>query len=320
MKLAIQLVTWNGEKWLPGLFESLKKQNMATINWELFVLDNGSKDGTVDFLRKELPMLGIPYELIESSENTGFAGGHNRLFSKTREVEYVCIINQDLRFEPGCIQKLVTFLDAHTEVAVVAPRLMRLGSTGIIDSLGLKKYRSWRVVDSEAGEVWSSYGRSFDSQDSIPVFGVSGACAMFRRFVLDAVSFPDGAIFDESYGSYKEDVDLAFRFSARRQSQTSHVLLDSIAYHARGSGNGKKDQSFFIRYHSYRNHLATLYKNFSLRYILDIPFIVCYEIGKFLWYLCSNPKVLLAWVELWNVRSLLKKKRVWIQKLTSDNV
>jgi GT2 family glycosyltransferase len=132
---------------------------------------------------------------------------------------------------------------------------------------------------------------------------------MFRMSALRQVAFPDGTIFDESYGSYKEDVDLAFRM--KHKGLRSFVLTDAIAYHARGSGDGKKDQSLAVRSQSYRNHLATIFKNFSLRDILDFPFVLCYETAKAGWYLCRDPKVLGAWRDLWIKRKELKEKRVW---------
>ncbi len=302
MKLTVQLVTWNGARWLPGLFACLRAMDYGqwAMDLRLLVLDNGSTDETVEMLKKELLALPFPCELIERKDNIGFAGGHNQLFKKalaaSEAPEAILIFNQDMEFEPDCISKLAQFLEVHQEAAV-APRLMRLESRSTIDSLGLKKYRTWRVADIGSGHVCKPTA----------VFGVSGACAMFRSQALRQVAFPDGAIFDESYGSYKEDVDLAFRM--KHKGLRSFVLPNAIAYHARGSGDGKKDQSFRVRYHSYRNHLANIYKNFSREYILDFPFVVCYEIGKFLWYLLRDPKVLRAWADLWRMRKTLYERR-----------
>lgn len=322
MKLAVQLVTWNGARYIPPLFESLKKNweehtdsldqtKKMTPDWMLYILDNGSQDDTVSTLKQELKKFSFLYGWRQENTNTGFAGGHNRLFAMNK-AEYTLIINQDLVFERDCIDQLVNFLNRHPEAGAVAPRLMSLFEHDTIDSLGLKKYRNGRVVDVGAGKHLNTRGHKHSSTE---VFGVSGACAMFRRSALSAVAFADGAIFDESYGSYKEDVDLAYRLS--RTTYRSFVLLDAVAYHARGSGRGKKNQPFSIRYQSYRNHLATLYKNFSFQSgLIDFPLILCYESVKLAWYFVFDHKVLKAWKELWLHRGELKAKRRWIQKIS----
>jgi GT2 family glycosyltransferase len=159
--LSLHLVTWNGARYISPLFASLKKSTHYSLpTTHLLVLDNGSTDGTVELLKRELVDLPFSHQLIERKDNIGFAGGHNHLFLKAseaneaNEVQYVLMFNQDMEFEPECIPKLVQFLDAHSEAAAVAPRLMRLGQQSkqlkqstqskqqVIDSLGLKKYRT----------------------------------------------------------------------------------------------------------------------------------------------------------------------------------
>ena len=63
MKLTVQLVVWNGEKYIPYLFESLKKQTFK--DWNLLILDNGSTDNTVNLVKKELNNLSVQNVLIE---------------------------------------------------------------------------------------------------------------------------------------------------------------------------------------------------------------------------------------------------------------
>ena len=124
MKLAIHLVTWNGAKFIPSLFESLKRNKLQGTSYKLLILDNGSTDKTVFLLKKELADFSVPYEFIEGTENLGFAGGHNLLFQKT-DAEFVLLLNQDLYLGPDCIQKLLQTMEHRLELVAVAPRLMR---------------------------------------------------------------------------------------------------------------------------------------------------------------------------------------------------
>ena len=88
MKLSINLVVYNGAKYVHSLFASLKKQTFE--DWKLFVLDNNSQDQTKELIKKELDNFDIQSKLIENKENIGFAGGHNQLFGQT-ETEYFLI-------------------------------------------------------------------------------------------------------------------------------------------------------------------------------------------------------------------------------------
>lgn len=66
----------------------------------------------------------VPYKLVINSKNEGFAGGHNQVYRDT-DGEYFLLLNQDMYLQPNCLQSMVDFLDAHTEVGAVSPRLMK---------------------------------------------------------------------------------------------------------------------------------------------------------------------------------------------------
>ena len=212
-KLSVHLVTWNGAKYVPFLFESLRKQTYK--DWTLFVLDNNSDDNTVELIKKELSNFSIQSKVVEDKTNLGFAGGHNQAF-KESDAEYILLLNQDMFLAPDCLEKVVRFLDQHPEAASVSPRLMKwnfpTNFTDQIDALGLKVYRSRRVVEQYTQQNWQELKKKFSSA-ILPVFGVSGALPVFRTFALKSIAYEDGSIFDESYHSYKEDVDLAFRLA-----------------------------------------------------------------------------------------------------------
>ncbi|EKE05928.1 MAG: Glycosyl transferase, partial [uncultured bacterium] len=218
MKLTVQLVVWNGEKYIPYLFESLKKQTFK--DWNLLILDNGSTDNTINLVKKELNNLSVQNVLIESKTNIGFASGHNFLYTKN-DSEYILLLNQDMYLEEGCFAKLVEYLDKNNKVASASPRLVQWKFGEIekgfenslsenIDTLGLKVFRSRRVVDLYTGQNWQEVKNSFVGKEENEVFGVSGALPIYRRSALKVVE-EGGLIFDTLFGSYKEDVDLAFR-------------------------------------------------------------------------------------------------------------
>ncbi|MDD2757782.1 MAG: glycosyltransferase family 2 protein [Patescibacteria group bacterium] len=335
MKLSVHLVVWNGAKYIPYLFDSLKKQSGK--DWFLFIWDNKSTDGTVTAIQKELSDFSQPYRLEQSDVNLGFAPAHNKLIRAT-DSEYFLLLNQDMYLAPDCLEKMVKFLDEHPETAAVSPRLMKWNFSDIqnglagtfspeVDAIGLKIFRHRRVVEWLTQATWPV--KNLAEKNEVEVFGVSGAFPLFRRSQVKEVFFADGAMFDESYHSYKEDVDLAYRLTAR--GFKSFVLLDSVAYHDRaGAGTkeahdpaaarNKKNQSSWVKYHSYKNHLATLYKNeYGQNLALDFLWILWYELKKFVYFLLFDRAVLAGLKEIWRARIDLKNKRAQIKKLRQIN-
>lgn len=336
MKLNIQLVTWNGGKYIPYLFDSLRRQDFS--DWSLQILDNASQDDTAERIKKELSNLSVPYTFIQNKTNEGFAGGHNSLFRKNNS-DYVLLLNQDMYLESGCLKRMIEYLEAHPEITGVSPRLMRWdfqllvnqnsqrekdvellkrSFTDQIDALGLKIFRNRRVIEQYTRQDWSKIQSTF-SGNELSVFGLSGALPLYRSSDLKDLLYADGSLFDGTHHAYKEDVDLAYRLLSA--GKHSLVLLDVCAYHDRsGAGpretgdaeaaKNKKLQSEWVRYHSYKNHLMTLYKNeYGFNFLLDFFWIFWYELKKFFWLLIFDKTVLKGLAEVFKQRWILKEKR-----------
>lgn len=330
MKLTLQLVTYNSQKYIPYLFRSLRAQTY--IDWELLILDNGSVDKTVEIVQNETKNITQCSKIIISTENSGFAGGHNHLFKQTSS-EFILLLSNDVYLLPDCIEKLITFLDNHPDVSVVAPRIMKWNFeilkentnnlfssfTNHVDSLGLKVFRNRRVTEWYQREDWKNINYIFKDQQSISVFGVSGALPVYRRSILESIN-RNKDIFDHLFAAYKEDVDLAFRL--RQAGLNSRVVLDALAYHDRQAAGSrslsdwsaswnKMTQSSTIKYYSYRNHLMMLYKNeYWQNTILDFPWIFWYELKKFVYFLLFDRAVLTGLIYIWGNRAKLKESRI----------
>lgn len=327
MKLSVQLVTWNGAKYIPHLFASLRAQTYK--DWTLHVLDNGSTDGTADAVAR----MGIgTFERLQ--ENIGFVGGHNRLFTEYHDADLVLLINQDMVLEPDCIGELVRFMEAHPRAAAVSPRLMRWDpATGEksdrIDTLGLALYCTGRVVDWMHGHAWeegmcdvlpyrTAVLREEHEECFVEVFGVSGAMPCFRIAALRGLP-ASSSIFDEHFFSYKEDVDLAWRL--RWMGWKAYLLPHAVAYHDRtaagpdGAGDYAaakhwKTKSELVRKYSYRNHWFALIKNAPWSRAL-----LWFELKKLMYLLfrepsvvrfCLNKKLFSA---MWNARRVIRRAR-----------
>ncbi len=341
MKVSINLVTWNGKKYLPYCLESIFAQTFK--DFSLLILDNGSTDGTAEFL-KNYKLQITNYKIIFNKENVGFAAGHNQVV-KTAKSDYVLMLNQDIILEPDFLEVAVKFLDSHPEVAAVTGKILRWNfennqKTNQLDSCGLKIFKNHRVIELGTGETDS------EKWDRLcEVFGVSGAAPVYRRKALEDVAIPryfglsstffhgaqwsrdndpladEREYFDTDFFSYKEDVDLAYRL--RLRGWQAWYLPEARAYHDRAArsvaggdaeaARARKSKSKFVNYHSYKNHLFFLLKNVPagvwLRYGHRIKW---YEFKKIIYLLFFEPKTLRAWGEFFRKLPGMWKKRKWI--------
>lgn len=316
MQVSINLVTWNGKKYLPYCLDAIAKQTFR--DFSLFILDNGSTDGTVEYLKNSLlPVTNCRLEFNE--ENVGFAGGHNQALRATAS-DYVLMLNQDIILEPNFLEAIVKFFEAHQEVGAVTGKLLRWDfpnnqKTDKIDSAGIKIFKNHRATEIGAGETdgekWNAAGE---------VFGVSGAAPVYRRAALVEAAI-DGEHFDEDFFSYKEDLDLAYRL--RLLGWRAWFLPEARGYHdrtARGNGGkdvdaarGRKNKSAFVNYHSYKNHLFFLWKNVPagvwFRYGHRIGW---YEFKKLIYLLVLEGRTLGGLGEFFKKLPNMRKKRKWI--------
>ncbi|MCX6781404.1 MAG: glycosyltransferase family 2 protein [Candidatus Magasanikbacteria bacterium] len=322
----VQLVTFNGEKYIPYLFESLRKQKF--VDWELWVFDNASSDRTVELIREELKTLNRPHRLIESKTNIGFAPGHNKLFTESMDQSlYIMLLNQDMMLDSSFIDTLFYFAEAHPDAGAVSGRLMKWAfpeKTNIVDSIGLKAFKNHRVIDRAGGETWRDVDDDVNAKE---VFGVSGALPMYRVIALREVAF-EGQIFDEDFFMYKEDVDLAWRLKSTGWCAFS--VFDAIAFHDRSASGppnlsdraaakNRKNKSAAANKYSYRNHILMLIKNYAGEGgVRGFLMTVWYEFKKSAYFLLTSPTLFVkSWGDVLRLLRRTLKKRAAMQKVRS---
>jgi len=302
-KVAIQLLSWNGEKHLRACLASLAKQSY--IDYELLVLDNASTDASVAIIEEALKTFPRPSRFVKAEKNLGFAGGHNALFALT-QCEYVFCVNQDVAADDDYLARLMEFFD-RSPAAGSASGVLRHADDSI-DTAGLKMTWYEKVVDMTKAPP----------TDETDVFGVSGALPVYRRAAVMDVS-PDGKLFDESFFAYKEDVDLAWRL--KLFGWKSHVISAAHAVHERGFGTNKKgDPAAFAKQRlSSRNHLLTLVKDMPPAELWRLPVVIFYELGKMLYLAVFVPKALGYWPDFFRLlpQTLKVRKVIW-QRLNSE--
>jgi GT2 family glycosyltransferase len=301
--VTVSLVTYNGMRWLPRLFDSVRDQELS--DFELLVLDNASTDGTAPWLR-ERAMSEPRMTLTESTTNLGYAAGHNRQIFGAR-ADYVALLNQDIELDRSFLGRAVAVLDEMPRVAAVQGRIRRLAAPGerldTLDSTGLEMGRSRRVVARRQAETENETDLA-----SGPVWGADGPAPVYRRSALLDVRAPRTGggleVLDEDFFMYKEDVDLAWRLN--RRGWQAWYEPQALAWHARGAAAGRPRSLVdvmrsryliprAVRTLSWRNQRLMQIKNErAADLVRDLPWIAAREIASLAFVVATDPLRLLA--------------------------
>jgi GT2 family glycosyltransferase len=285
-QVSLVIVNWNGKHLLQRCLPAALNQSFG--DYQVLVLDNGSQDGSVDWIEANYPPDSGPLDsgpldsgpcvrVIRSDRNLGFAAGNNEAIRVT-ESEFVATLNNDALPAPHWLGQLVCAMRSAPTVGMCASKMVRapswarvqadshLDEAGIIDSCGIEIDR--------AGIGWNRYSGEPERADQVEPYDILGPCAgaaLYRRAMLDQVG-----LFDEDYFAYYEDIDLAWR--AQRAGWRCLYVPSArvLHYHSSTAGEG----STFKGYHLGRNKIWTLIKNYpwpDLAFYL--PLILGYDIA-----------------------------------------
>lgn len=319
--VTISLVTYRPGHWLRPCLESALAQTYPRL--ELIVIDNANDEETERTVRSAMER-HPNVRLIQSQKNLGFARAHNLGIAET-EGALICLVNQDLVLDPNYVENVVrAFADA--EVGSAQGRLLWLSPalerTDRVDSTGLVIHRSRRVVSRGQG---STDGPQNDRAGV--VFGVDGACPIYRRAALEDVGVRAGSrveYFDEDFFMYKEDVDLAWRLVLR--GWKACYVPSAIAWHARGAGESAARGPWEIIRHrraipewvkrlSWRNQRLMQAKNEDITMaVRDAPILLARELAAIAYLIFSGPGNARAVIDLFRLLPAALRKRRQIQR------
>ncbi|MGH2896389.1 MAG: glycosyltransferase family 2 protein, partial [Solirubrobacteraceae bacterium] len=192
--ISVVIPNWNGRSWLPGCLASLAAQERAAD--EVIVIDNGSRDGSLEYLHDEHPDVRV----IALPDNSGFAHAVN-VGVHVAMGYLVALVNTDVELAPDWLARTDAALEAHPRAASVAGKMLSRRDPGIVDDAGDVLRRDG--VCEQRGRFGPDDGR-WDGPGE--VFGACAGAALYRRSAVLGVGG-----FHEAYFAYLEDVDLALR-------------------------------------------------------------------------------------------------------------
>ncbi|MCS7260853.1 MAG: glycosyltransferase [Anaerolineae bacterium] len=297
--VSIVIINWNGQEHLARCLASLEAQTYR--DFEIIVVDNGSTDGSVGFIRERYPAV----RLIRNERNMGFARANNQGIAMARG-RYIAILNNDTQAEPPWLETLVSAAEAHPEMGAFAPLVLFNDRRDTIDSAGLTVLIWGYGVQNRLGEHRARAGSICE------VFGVTATAALFRRELL-----LDIGLFDEDYFIYYEDVDLAWR--ARLRGWRALFVPEAIVYHTHSATVGRN--SPFKRRLLTRNRLWTIVKNYHFpAFLFFLPLIVILQIGSVVLSLVRGDTAPLTglWQGLMGLPGALRKRAIVQSRRTAS--
>ncbi|TAK30275.1 MAG: glycosyltransferase family 2 protein [Chloroflexota bacterium] len=216
--VSVIIPNWNGKHLLPACLDSLRGQTFR--DFETVVVDNGSKDGSVELLREQYPEV----RLLALPINRFFAGAVNHGIKETRS-PIVALLNNDAEAEPAWLEALVHGLANHPRCGMAASKILLYDRPDVLNSAG-----DFVRLDGIPGNrgVWERDLGQYDDQTD--VFGACAGAAAYRRSLFDEIGY-----FDEEYLAYCEDVDLNFR---ARLAGFECVFVPEARVHHRLSATG----------------------------------------------------------------------------------
>lgn len=250
--VSIIIVNYNGLGLLKDCFNSLIKIDYP--RWEVIVVDNGSKDGSVEFLEK---YKGLPsLKLISNDHNLGFAEPNNQGLKKA-DGDYVLLLNNDTRVKSDLLTKMIARMEKDEKIGVAQPKIYLMERDGYLDNTGSYLTATGFLEHEGCLEKDSP---KFSQEKK--VFATKGACMLIKREVINKVG-----LFDKDFFAYFEESDFCWRVWLAGYEVI--YFPETYIFHKLGATSKNMNQ-LNINYHSLKNRICSLLKNLQTRNLFTV--------------------------------------------------
>lgn len=254
-KVAVIIPNYNGIKYLDDCLSSLREQTFS--DFRIVVVDNASTDDSIDFIERNYKEV----ETVKLDDNYGFSRAANEGLLRTKDCDYVVLLNADTKAEPAFIEELVKAIEKDDKIFSVASKMLQLDKPDVYDGAGdLYCCLGWAYAlgkDSKVGKY----------EKEANVFSACAGACIYRRKLFEQIGY-----FDEFHFMYLEDVDIGYR--ARIMGYINRYTPKAVVYHAGSGITGSRYNSFKVRIAA-RNSWYVIYKNMPLlQIVINLPFFI----------------------------------------------
>ncbi len=259
MNLSYIIVTYNSADFIGDCLNSIARQKSNEITSEVILIDNASKDSTVEIVRNKFPQV----ILRENRENVGFATAVNQAFSLSKG-ENVLLLNPDTILKDNFTGKLLAFTNRTPDASVTGVK--------IVDENNKHQPSSWKKISllTTIAETLLPYNISINLVTEKPnkptkVENVSGACMLVRRDALERLNGLDTRFF-----LYYEEIDFCLRAQQKGYSVYYNPDIEVVHFAAKSSSNDR--EAFF--FNLYHNKLLFIRKHYSYPFYIVVFILV----------------------------------------------
>lgn len=268
MQISVIIVSYNVKDFIVPAITSLKRA-LSSFEYEIFVVDNASRDDSVQAVRSNFPEVTV----IENRENVGFARANNQAIQKARG-EFVLLINPDTLVQEDVFSYLFDFMKKHPKAGAATCQILNEDGSFSIDtrhSVPTPATAFWKTIGFDRlfpkHKMFGRYNLTFlDTEKTYEVDAISGSFMFIRKKAIEQIG-----MLDEDYFMYCEDVDYCYRLN--RNGWKVYYAHDSYILHYKGESS-KSDYFKYIKNFSrslklfYQKHFSKNY-NFIFHKIID---------------------------------------------------
>lgn len=266
-KISIIIVNYNVEYFLEQCLNSVKRA-LHNVSGEVFVVDNNSIDNSVDMVRSKFP----EYNLIANKDNRGFSKANNQAIELSKG-EYVLLLNPDTVVEEDTFEKVIRFMDDHSDAGGLGVRML--------DGKGKFLPESKRGLPTPLVAFYKIFGLSrifprskrfgqyhlghLSEFETNEIEILSGAFMLMRNETLQKVG-----LLDEAFFMYGEDIDLSYRII--KGGYKNYYFPETRIIHYKGESTKKSSVNYVFVF--YRAMVIFAEKHFSQKNAKLFSFLI----------------------------------------------
>jgi GT2 family glycosyltransferase len=298
--VSVVIVNYNGLGHLRKCLPSLLTSDYPF--YEVIIVDNGSKDGSVSTIKKEIGGHQNRITLLNLPNNLGFAMG-NRVGADKALGDYLLFLNNDTKVEQSSLSRLVEVMDKDPSIGVAQAKLLLLNEPDTFDSAG--------VIMSVFGDAFARGENEKDVgqyEQMTEISYAKGAAMIVRRDLWNRL----GA-FDPLFFTYFEESDFCWRVWL---SGYRVVFAPSATVYHVGGATTAKFKRHFLMFQFYRNQVVTVVKNLSLKNLIKYsPGRVGQHLVKVLVHISRNEPMSLLGNMHGVAWCLFFFNKIWVKRL-----
>ena len=264
-EVTVVIPNYNGIGYLKDCLDTLREQSCK--RYGTILVDNGSTDGSVEFVQAEYPWV----EILALDRNYGFCRAVNEGIRAAR-TPYVFLLNNDTKLHADCIEELLIMMKHHPRCFSCSARMIKMNEPDKLDDGGDYYCALGWAYALGKDRPWKNYLKPRR------IFAACGGASLYRRNVFERIGG-----FDDAHFAYLEDIDVGYR--ARIYGYENWYCPRAVVWHVGSATSGSRYNEFKTRYSS-RNNIYMIYKNMPFwQIVLNFPLLLAGFLIKWVFFI-----------------------------------